>query len=77
MTETLNINDYIIDVLTPLGFRVLVTRSYWEIIVTIKHPIMKGQETVVQNTLKNPNQIRQSRRDEQVFLFYSEERMGR
>jgi hypothetical protein len=40
------------EVSTPLGFRVRVTRSYWELITTIKHPVMAGQEVMVQDTLK-------------------------
>jgi hypothetical protein len=27
---------------TPLGFQVRVTGAYWEIIVTVKHPVMAG-----------------------------------
>ncbi len=65
-----NTDDYIFEVNTPLGFRVFVTRAYWDVIITIKHPIMKGREKVVQDTLENPSQIRQSRRDERVYLFY-------
>lgn len=34
------------EVSTPLGFRVRVTRSYWELITTIKHPVMAGQEVM-------------------------------
>lgn len=28
---------------TPLGFRVRTTASYWELITTVKHPIMRKQ----------------------------------
>ena len=34
--------DIHFEVLTPLGFRVRVTRAYWELIVTVKHPVMAG-----------------------------------
>ena len=40
------------EVPTPLGFRVRVTRSYWDLITTIKHPVMAGQESIVKNTYK-------------------------
>jgi len=43
--------DLLFEVLTPLGFSVRVTRSYWELICTIKHPIMAGRETDVKATL--------------------------
>jgi len=32
--------DLLFEVLTPLGFNVRVTHAYWEMIVTIKHPVM-------------------------------------
>jgi hypothetical protein len=60
----------IFDVLTPLGFRVHVTRSYWELISTVKHPIMAGHAEEVKNTLQNPDEIRKSRSDFSVYLFY-------
>ncbi|MBU0491302.1 MAG: DUF4258 domain-containing protein [Chloroflexi bacterium] len=62
---------------TPLGFCVRVTRSYWELITTIKHPIMAGRELVVQTALQYPEQVRQSRSDPTVYLFYQLERPGR
>ena len=37
---------------TPLGFQVRVTRAYWEIIVTVKHPVMEGREEDVKKTRK-------------------------
>ena len=62
--------DIHFEVLTPLGFSVRVTRSYWELIVTIKHPVMVGRESDVQETLQNPDEIRISRNDSAVHLFY-------
>ena len=50
------------EVPTPLGFSVRVTCSYWELIVTIKHPVMRGREMDIQNTLWTPDEIRQSHR---------------
>jgi hypothetical protein len=70
-------SDLLFEVATPLGFRVRVTRTYWQIIVTIKHPVMAGREKDVQETLQNPDEIRVSRKDPNVFLFYKPERMGR
>ena len=37
---------------TPLGFQVRVTRAYWEIIVTVKHPVMEGREEDVKRRWK-------------------------
>jgi len=58
--------------ITPLGFKVSVTKSYWEYITTIKHPHLKGMESELIFTLKNPNFIRQSRVDRDVYLIYRE-----
>lgn len=69
--------DILFDVMTPLGFRVRVTHEYWELIVSVKHPAMKGREDDVRAALESPTEIRQSKRDAQVLLFYKPERIGR
>jgi hypothetical protein len=69
--------DLLFDIETPLGFRVRVTLAYWEIITTIKHPVMEGREEEVRNTLKDPDEIHVSKRDPNVYLFYKTERVGR
>ncbi len=63
-------DDVLFEVRTPLGFAVRVTRARWALIATLKHPVMAGQEAVVRAALENPDEIRQSRTDVQVFLFY-------
>jgi hypothetical protein len=65
------------EVMTPLGFRVRVTHAYWELIVTIKHPVMAGREEDVKKTLEQPDEIRQSKSDQNVYLFYKAEREKR
>ena len=69
--------DIHFEVLTPLGFRVRVTRAYWELIVTVKHPVMAGRELDVQETLQTPDEIRARRNDSAVYLFYKAERAKR
>jgi hypothetical protein len=72
------VNDNIFfEVSTPLGFSVGVTRDYWELIVTVKHPMMHGREVDVQTVLQTPDEIRRSRSDPAVFLFYRLEQPGR
>jgi hypothetical protein len=71
------IGDLLLQALTPLGFRVHVAHSYWEMIVTIKHPVMVGCESKVQETLAQPDEIRRSRSDPAVYLFYKAEGVGR
>ena len=69
--------DVLFEVMTPLGFRVRVTRGYWDLIVSVKHPVMAGREDDVRNTLENPDEIRQSKSDNDVYLFYKAEREKR
>lgn len=69
--------DVLFDVLTPLGFRVRVSRERWALITTAKHPVMAGREDVVRATLENPEQVRQSGSDAQGLLFYRAERPRR
>ena len=37
-------SDVLFDVITPLGFHVRVMRSYWNTLVSVKHPVMAGHE---------------------------------
>ena len=55
---------------TPIKFQVQTTVSYWELITTIKHPIMEGKLEDVKQTLTDPDVIHLSKRDPQVYLFY-------
>ncbi|RMH00059.1 MAG: DUF4258 domain-containing protein [Chloroflexi bacterium] len=64
-------------VMTPLGFRVRVTKAYWRIITEIKHPVMRGREEDVKETLRSPTEIRVSKKDPHVYLFYKPERLRR
>ena len=77
MTKDSSKKDPAFQVLTPLGFRVHVTRSYWELIITVKHPVMAGREPSVKVALENPDEIRQSQRDPRVYLFYKQESQRR
>jgi hypothetical protein len=60
----------VFDVLTPLGFSVRCTGAYWYFIVNEKHPVLLGHEEEVRQTLVDPDEIRKSRKDTRVFLFY-------
>jgi hypothetical protein len=69
-SKTSRMSDLLFEELTPLGFSVRVTTSYWGIIATIKHPIMEGRVHEVQEALRDPDEIRMSKSDPSVFLFY-------
>jgi hypothetical protein len=56
---------------------VRVTTAYGQRIVSIKHPMMAGREDIVQETLRQPEEVRVSRSDASVYLFYRTERPGR
>ena len=73
MAETELPSEYRFEVSTVLGFQVRVTRTYWDLIVSIKHPVMAGREDVVKDVLENPSEIRQSKNDPKVYLFYKPE----
>ena len=77
MTQESPGEDILFEVQTPLGFRVRVTGSYWELIISVKHPVMARREEDVKETLIHPEEIRQSRSDPYVYLFYKSERIGR
>ncbi len=62
--------DLLFEVLTPLGFLVRCTRSYWEFIVTYKHPVMADREKEIEETRRDPDEVRRSRKATDVFLFY-------
>jgi hypothetical protein len=58
------------EVQTPLGFWVRTTISYWELITTVKHPIMRSHRAAVQEALTHPHEVHLSKSDAQVYLFY-------
>lgn len=62
----------VFDVLTPLGFRVRCTRSVWDYISTVKHPVLESRIQDVIDTLEHPLEVRRSTKDSQVLLFYRE-----
>jgi hypothetical protein len=65
--------DVLFEGLTPLGLLVRVTRQRWEMIATVKHPVMAGREASVKAALESPDKGRQSRTDPEVLLFYKAE----
>ena len=62
---------------TPLGFEVRTTLRYWNLVIIEKHVVIRGRESSVAEALEDPNEIRGSRSDADVLLFYRLERPGR
>lgn len=53
-----------------LNKSIRTTEEYWQKIINIKHPSIKGHEKQVINTLANPDEIRKSIKDKDVYLYY-------
>ena len=49
---------------------VSITKDYWGIIISVKHPSVQGREKEVKEALVNPDEIRVSKKDPKVYLFY-------
>lgn len=62
--------DVYFEVETPLGIKIRTTKDYWKKIVTIKHPIIAKYGKQVKGSLKRPTEIRRSKQDPKVHLYY-------
>ena len=60
----------VLDVVTPLGFRVICTADRWSLIAGVKHPAMTGRLGEVVSTLERPDEIRRSAKVPGVLLFH-------
>lgn len=63
-------SELLFEIKTPLGFSVRCTKAYWDFIAMEKHPALRGHEEDIKTTLAEPDEIRRSRKDMQIFLFY-------
>lgn len=64
--------EYLFRIETPLGFSVRTTADYWRKISEIKHPAIETHLGHVRSALTRPTEVRQSRSDGSVYLFYTE-----
>lgn len=60
------------EVKTPLNVEIRTTKEYWDYLVTKKHRVMNSKKKVVIETLKNPDEIKRSKIDENIFLYYKQ-----
>ncbi len=58
------------EVTCVLGKRISVTASYWRKIIRFKHPALAGKEAQVQQTLTDADEVRESKADSTVKLYY-------
>ncbi len=63
-------SDIYFEVASKLGKKVYVTKSRWELIIQRKHLELEGKEKEVKETLTEPEEIRQSKSDDSVYLYY-------
>ncbi len=61
------------DVTSAPGAKVLLrqVRAYWEHVLLEKHPVLRGRERDVEAALGNPDEVRRSRKDPALLLFYA------
>jgi hypothetical protein len=59
-----------VEISTPIGLNVRIAPHRWDLIISVKHPVMAGLENELTATLQDPLEIRRSRKDEKVILFY-------
>ncbi len=59
------------DVMTPLGFRVHCSETYWQAKVIADHPVMQDRVEDVKRALSQPAEVRLSRNDSDVYPFYT------
>jgi hypothetical protein len=62
--------SYYIEETSKLGKKIRVTKRYWEYIVA-KHESVESLEEEVKGTLINPEVVRVSKEDPDVYLYYS------
>ncbi|GJL50953.1 MAG: hypothetical protein NPIRA01_21800 [Nitrospirales bacterium] len=62
--------NWLFQVEPPLELTVRCSTDYWTFIVSEKHPVLIGKEQDVQRVLREPNEIRRSKKDPNVLLFY-------
>ena len=59
----------LLKVFTPIGLLVRTTEPYW-VLLQLKHPEIRGRLADVERCLAAPDQVRQSKQDAAVYLFY-------
>lgn len=53
-----------------LGKKIRTSDDYWKKIVSTKHPGMERHEELVKQTLTNPEEVRRSKKEAAIHLYY-------
>jgi hypothetical protein len=64
-------SEPLFEVDSKLNRRIRINTSYWDYIVNVKHPSMRGLEEFVKSSLTEPVEVRRSKRDRTVHLHYA------
>jgi len=60
----------IFEVISVLGAKIQLEEEQWSKIVKDKHPVMRGKEVLVKDTLTSTDFVRRSKKTKDVFLYY-------
>lgn len=58
------------EVRSNLNKLIRITKSHWDLITLVKHPIIRGKESLVKKCLQDPEEIRLSQDNKSVYLYY-------
>ena len=61
---------FLFSVASILGKQIRTTETYWHDIITYKHPQLDGKLRDVELTLIDPDVIRKSQSDKDIYLYY-------
>lgn len=63
-------SEPLFEVVSKLGRRIKISKLYWNHITKVKHTTVLGLEEQAQNSLKTPVEVRKSKIDPYVYLYY-------
>jgi hypothetical protein len=55
---------------SKLGRKIRVSQNYWDYIIRVKHAELEGLETEIKEALRSPIEVRKSKKDPSVYLYY-------
>jgi len=58
------------EVSSKLGKSISITQERWRLITEIKHLEIRGKEKEIKESLKDPDEVRISKKDKAVYLYY-------
>ena len=64
--------DAYFEVQSNLNKLIRTTKSHWDLITLVNHPIIRGKESLVKECIQDPEEIRLSQDDESVYLYYKQ-----